>query len=307
MSLDAAVHDRIDQLVKSNPVVLFMKGTPQQPMCGFSARTISALNSVLPDYATFNVLDDEQIREGIKAYGNWPTIPQLYINGELVGGCDIVISMLNSGELHQQLGMAAPDRTPPQITLTDAAANKIRQAMQGHDGMALHFAIDSGWDSQFNLAPLQGGEIVSQSNGVEIAMDIASAQRAKGAVIDWVKVMTGEGLSVSLPGAPPPVKDLSVTELAEKLAAGNITLVDVRDAADRAKASIAAAQPLDDDLMQSLNKLPHNSELAFICHHGNSSRGAAEHFRKQGFTRVYNVTGGMDAWSQEVDSGVPRY
>jgi monothiol glutaredoxin len=307
MSLDATIHDRIDQLVKNNPVVLFMKGTPQQPMCGFSARTISALNSVLPDYATFNVLDDEQVREGIKAYGNWPTIPQLYINGELVGGCDIVISMLNSGELHQQLGLAAPDRTPPDITLTDAAADKIRQAMQGHDGMALHFSIDSGWESQFNLAPLQGQEIVSQANGIAIAMDVATAQRAKGAVIDWVKVMTGEGLSVSLPSAPPAAKDLSVTELETKLASGSITLVDVRDAGERAKASIDAALPLDDETMQFLGNLPHDTELAFICHHGNSSRGAAEHFRKQGFTSVYNVAGGMDAWSQEVDNSVPRY
>lgn len=307
MSLATAVHDRIDQLVKNNPVVLFMKGTPQQPMCGFSARTISALNSVLPDYTTFNVLDDEEVREGIKAYGNWPTIPQLYINGELVGGCDIIVSMLNSGELHQQLGLAAPDRTPPEITLTDAAAEKIRQAMQGHDGVALHFAVDSGWESQFNLAPLQGGEIISQSNGVDIAMDIATAQRAKGAVIDWVKVMTGEGLSVSLPGAPPPVKEITVTELAEKLASGQITLVDVRDADERAQASIAAAQPLNDDSMQTLNKLPHDTELAFICHYGKSSLGAAEHFRKQGFTHVYNVKGGMEAWSQEVDSTIPRY
>lgn len=307
MSLATAVHDRIDQLVKNNPVVLFMKGTPQQPMCGFSARTISALNSVLPDYTTFNVLDDEEVREGIKAYGNWPTIPQLYINGELVGGCDIIVSMLNSGELHQQLGLAAPDRTPPEITLTDAAAEKIRQAMHGHDGVALHFAVDSGWESQFNLAPLQGGEIISQSNGVDIAMDIATAQRAKGAVIDWVKVMTGEGLSVSLPGAPPPVKEITVTELAEKLASGQITLVDVRDADERAQSSIAAAQPLNDDSMQTLNKLPHDTELAFICHYGKSSLGAAEHFRKQGFTHVYNVKGGMEAWSQEVDSTIPRY
>lgn len=307
MSSDAGAHERIDQLVKGNPVVLFMKGTPKQPMCGFSARTVAALDSVLPSYASFNVLEDEQIREGIKSYGNWPTIPQLYINGELVGGCDIVMSMLNSGELHQQLGLEAPDRTPPDITLTDAAAEKINQAMQGHDGMALHFSIDSGWDSQFNLGPLQGGEIVATSNGVEIAMDIATAQRAKGAVIDWVKVMTGEGLSVSLPGAPPPVQDLSVTALAEKLAADAITLVDVRAGEDRAKASIAAATPLDDDSMKSLSQLPHDTPLAFICHHGNSSRGPAEYFRNQGFTQVFNVQGGIDAWSQEVDSTVPRY
>ncbi len=307
MNLDSAVRDRIDQLVKGNQVVLFMKGTPQQPMCGFSARTIAALDSVLPDYTSFNVLEDEQVREGIKAYGNWPTIPQLYINGELVGGCDIVIAMLNSGELHQQLGLPAPDRSPPDITLTDLAAERIRQAMQGHEGMALHLSIDSGWDSQFNLGPLQGGEIVTTANGVEIAMDIATAQRARGAVIDWVKVMTGEGLSVTLPGAPPPVKTLSVTELAEKLNTGNVTLIDVRPAEDRAKASLAAALPLDDELMEKLGKLPRESELAFICHHGNSSLGAAEHFRKQGFTSVYNVKGGMDAWSQEVDNSIPRY
>jgi len=307
MNLNPAVHERIDQLVKGNQVVLFMKGTPQQPMCGFSARTVAALDSVLPDYASFNVLEDEQVREGIKAYGNWPTIPQLYINGELVGGCDIVISMLNSGELHQQLGLAAPDRSPPQITLTDLAAERIRQAMQGHEGMALHFSIDSGWDSQFNLGPLQGGEIVSTANGVEIAMDIATAQRARGATIDWVKVMTGEGLSVTLPGAPPPVKTLSVTDLASKLTAGNVMLIDVRAAEDRARASIPAALPLDEKLMERLGKLPHETELAFICHHGNSSLGVAEHFRKQGFTSVYNVKGGMDAWSLEVDSNIPRY
>ncbi len=307
MSLDAALQDRIDQLVKDNPVILFMKGTPQQPMCGFSARSVAALDSLLPDYASFNVLEDAEVREGIKAYGNWPTIPQLYINGELVGGCDIIISMLNSGELHQQLGLAAPDRSPPDMTLTDLAADRIRQAMQGHDGMALHLSIDSGWDSQFNLGPLQGGEIVATANGLEIAMDIATAQRARGAVIDWVKAMTGEGLSVSLPGAPPPVQDLNVTELAAKLAAGEITLVDVRSAEDRAKASLTTALPLDEALMQQLNQLPRDTALAFICHHGNSSRGAAEHFRKQGFTEVYNVKGGMDAWSQEVDSSIPRY
>jgi monothiol glutaredoxin len=307
MNLNPAVHERIDQLVKGNQVVLFMKGTPQQPMCGFSARTVAALDSVLPDYASFNVLEDEQVREGIKAYGNWPTIPQLYINGELVGGCDIVISMLNSGELHQQLGLAAPDRSPPQITLTDLAAERISQAMQGHEGMALHFSIDSGWDSQFNLGPVQGGEIVATANGVEIAMDIATAQRARGAIIDWVKVMTGEGLSVTLPGAPPPVKTLSVTDLAAKLANGSVMLVDVRGAEDRARASLPAALPLGDELMERLGKLPHETELAFICHHGNSSLGVAEHFRKQGFTSVYNVKGGMDAWSLEVDSNVPRY
>ncbi len=118
MSLSDSVKSKIDNYVHGNKVVLFMKGTPQQPQCGFSAKTIAALDSLLPDYASVNVLDDPEIREGIKAYGDWPTIPQLYIDGELVGGCDIVLNMLNSGELHECLDLEPPDRTPPEITLT---------------------------------------------------------------------------------------------------------------------------------------------------------------------------------------------
>jgi len=307
MSLNDALRERIEGHINGSKVVLFMKGTPRQPQCGFSARTVAALNSVWPDYATVNVLEDPEIREGIKTYSNWPTIPQLYINGELVGGCDIVVGMLNSGELHEILGLAQPDRTPPKLTVTDAAAEKIREAMSGHEGVALHFQVDANWDSEFNLAPPQEGEIAAESNGITVMMDLATAQRVQGAVIDWVKSMTGEGLSVELPAAPPPVRQLPVRELAEKLKAGGIMLLDVRAADERAKAVIAGAKALDERMMDELAKMPRDTELAFICHHGNSSRGAAEYFRKQGFTRVNNVAGGMDAWSQEIDPAVPRY
>ncbi len=307
MSLSETTREKIENHVKSNKVVLFMKGTPEQPMCGFSARTIAALNSVWPDYASVNVLDDEAIREGIKAYSNWPTIPQLYIDGELIGGCDIVLGMLNSGELHQTLGLPEPDRTPPEISLTDAAAAKIRESLQGHEGIALHFAIDANWESQFSLAPATGEEIAAQSNGITVLMDLATAQRASGARIDWVKSLTGEGLSIDLPAAPPPVQDMSVTELSERLPSGDIVLIDVRGPENRAKASLAQALVLDQEMLDKLARMPKDTELAFMCHTGNSSRKAAEHFRKQGFTRVHNVTGGIDAWSVEIDSGVPRY
>lgn len=307
MNLNDEVRQRIDELVNGNQVVLFMKGTPQQPMCGFSARTVAALDSVIPGYASVNVLEDESIREGIKVYGDWPTIPQLYVNGELVGGCDIVISMLNSGELHQQLGLEAPDRTPPEIHITDEAAEKIREATEGHEGMGLHFQVDANWDAQFNLAPAQGNEIAAESNGIRILMDLATAQRAAGAEIDWVKTMTGEGLSVNLPSAPPPVRQLSVTELAERLARKDVRLIDIRSEDERSKAFIEGAEVLDQKLMDELAALPKDTELAFLCHHGNSSMGAAEYFRKQGFTAVHSVTGGIEAWSNEVDSKVPRY
>ncbi len=96
--------DRIRQTVTSNPVVLFMKGTPTFPQCGFSARAIQILKACgVNAPATVNVLEDEEIRQGIKEFANWPTIPQLYVNGEFVGGSDIMTEMYQSGELQQVL------------------------------------------------------------------------------------------------------------------------------------------------------------------------------------------------------------
>ena len=95
---------RIDDLVKGNRVVLFMKGTAQFPMCGFSGRAVQILKAcAVDDLTTVNVLEDPEIRQGIKEYANWPTIPQLYVNGEFVGGCDILREMYASGELKQLL------------------------------------------------------------------------------------------------------------------------------------------------------------------------------------------------------------
>jgi monothiol glutaredoxin len=96
---------RIKQQVESHPVVLFMKGTPQMPQCGFSALAVQVLNACgVQDFHTVNVLADNEIRQGIKEYANWPTIPQLYVNGEFVGGSDIMREMYQSGELQKLLG-----------------------------------------------------------------------------------------------------------------------------------------------------------------------------------------------------------
>ena len=102
------VQQRIDQLVKGNRVVLFMKGTAQFPQCGFSGRAIQVMKACgVSDLKTFNVFDDEGVRQGIKDYAQWPTIPQLYVNGEFVGGSDIMMEMYQSGELQQLLAAKA--------------------------------------------------------------------------------------------------------------------------------------------------------------------------------------------------------
>lgn len=109
------IRDAISEAIAENPVILFMKGTPEQPMCGFSARTVGALQALNAQFAAVDILPDPRIRQELSALSNWPTIPQLFVNGELVGGCDIVTEMFESGELAQTLGLedaAAPVETP---------------------------------------------------------------------------------------------------------------------------------------------------------------------------------------------------
>ncbi|MEJ7776344.1 MAG: Grx4 family monothiol glutaredoxin [Sphingomicrobium sp.] len=98
--------ERIDEIVRKHDVVLFMKGTPLFPQCGFSGRAISILDHLGVPFETVDVLQDQEIRQGIKAYGDWPTVPQLYVKGEFVGGSDIMMEMFESGELQQLV--AAP-------------------------------------------------------------------------------------------------------------------------------------------------------------------------------------------------------
>jgi len=306
-NLGDATREKIENIVRQNRVVLFMKGTPKSPMCGFSAKTIGLLDSILDDYKSVDVLEDPEIREGIKVYGNWPTIPQLYIDGELVGGCDIVTAMFNSSELHEMLGVEAPDRTPPEVTITDAAAAKILEAMEGHEGIGLHFAVDANWQSQFNVAPAEGHELKVVANGITMFFDLASAQRANGAIIDWVETLQGSGLTIHLPKAPAPVKQMSVAELKQRLADNSVILIDVRGSEERALASLDSARAMNDEAMKVIEAMPKDTALAFICHTGNRSQVAGEYFRKQGFTNVSNVAGGINAWSKEIDPSVPLY
>jgi monothiol glutaredoxin len=98
------IHDTIKEQVAQNRVVLYMKGTPQFPQCGFSSTVAEVLKRCgVTEYASFNVLQDDALRQGIKEFSNWPTVPQLYVNGEFVGGCDIVREMYQTGELQQLL------------------------------------------------------------------------------------------------------------------------------------------------------------------------------------------------------------
>lgn len=308
MSLDPAVQQRIRSLLETHPVVLFMKGTPHAPQCGFSARTVQALSAVgVDDYHAVDVLADADIREGIKLYGNWPTIPQLYIRGELVGGSDIVGQMADSGELQSALGLPPPDRTPPTVEVTPAAIAMLRNAIdQAGEGIAVQVQVDPQFQARLQLVPADDKSIATTLDGVRLQFDLASARRASGLTIDWADDERGRGLVIAHPSAPKPVRELAPEAARDMLANAALTIVDVRPAEERALASLPHPHRTLDDGVESLESLAKDAPIAFICHHGGRSAQAAEHFRGLGFREVYNVTGGIDAWAQ-LDSAIPRY
>ncbi len=309
MSLSAETRARIEQLLADNPVVLFMKGRPGAPQCGFSAKAAGILDGLVGRYAHVDVLSDPELREGIKLYGQWPTIPQLYVRGELLGGSDIIQQMHDSGELHEALGLPAPDRTPPPVEISERAAEAIRGALaNAGDGEVLHVSVDPRFNARFELRPAAGSEIVAESAGIRLHFDLASAPRAHGLRIDWVEDVRGAGLAIHNPNAPAAVKSMTVQQLHDHVIAGTIDVIDVRPADARAFAPFPYPhEVLDEDSRERLEALPKDLPIAFLCHHGVSSRQAAEYFRGLGFHDLHNVEGGIDAWSRQIDPKVPLY
>ena len=308
MSVSSDIEQRIESAIASSKVVLYMKGTRTQPQCGFSATVVGILDNLIPDYATVNVLEDPEIREGIKAYSNWPTIPQLYVDSEFLGGCDVIQQMYNSGQLHETLGLAPVSRSVPSISISDAAAAAIQQTTAQHQGASVHLKISPNWQHEFSLAPAQGHEIKASSNGIDILFDLDSAARAEGLTLDLTEDGGESGFVINNPNAPPPVNQMSVETLKGFIDNGDAEhLYDVRPADERAIAVIPGAKMLDDATMQEIESLPKDAMLVFHCHHGSRSQQAAEYFRQQGYTNVHNLSGGIDAWSQQIDPAVKRY
>ncbi|GIW39647.1 MAG: glutaredoxin-like protein [Candidatus Binatia bacterium] len=308
VSLTEELRRRIESLIRSHDVVLFMKGNRMFPQCGFSARVVQILDQLLPDYATVDVLEDPEIREGIKEYSCWPTIPQLYIRGEFIGGCDIVTDLYLSGELHKKLGLRPPERKVPNLRITEAAAKRIREYLERAPDKFLHLSIDPAYRSELRLGPRHGGEIEARSEGISVLMDPATAERAEGVSIDVVETETGVSFRIENPNAPRPVPELSPREVQRMREEGvRFEFVDCRTPEERAIAKIEGTRLLDDETVRYLESLPKDTMLVFHCHHGVRSLEAAERFRSKGFRNVYSLAGGIDAWSREVDPSVPRY
>lgn len=309
MPLSEPLRARFQDLVKQNKVVLFMKGTRAAPACGFSAAVVQILDDLVPTYETVNVLADPEVRDGIKEFSSWPTIPQLYVGGEFIGGSDIVREMAESGELAKAVGASgAAGANKPNVTITAAAAKALKDAAAGNEGEILHVEISARFEYNLYFGPSERGEIEVEANGLRLAMNRGSAMRAEGLSIDFVEGPDGAGFKLTSPLEPAKVKPLSVKELKGWLDQKKpFELFDVRTERERDIALIEGSTLLDKDGEEKLLSLPKDTPIVFQCHHGMRSRSAAEAFLTQGYRNVYNLTGGIEAWSSEIDPKVPHY
>ncbi len=330
-TLPENVRQQLTDLVSTNEVILFMKGNRHFPQCGFSAQVVQILNGHLNKYQTVNVLQDPAIRDGIKAFSSWPTIPQLYVKGEFVGGCDIIKELQGSGELAKLLadtaqakgaagGAAAPGAAAkgaaakaPAIKMTPEAVAALKKAQDddaaggGAPGV-LRVEIDPQFSVDLFFGDKADGDFVVDAGGISLHVDQDTATRADGLSIAYVQGPSGGAFRIDNPNEPARVKSITVGEVKKLLTEkAPFTFFDVRPENERSRAKLSEAQPLDDAAYAKLESMDRKAMIVFHCHHGGRSRAAAEHFLREGFTNVYNMEGGIDAWSETVDSTVPRY
>lgn len=297
----------IETLVRQHDFVLFMKGSRRQPQCGFSAAVVDALDEWLDDYATVDVLSDPAVRDGIKEYSSWPTIPQFYARGEFVGGGDIVRELARSGELAQVTGTARREFTPPSVEVTPSAAAQFVAAIGGKAGDFVHLRVMPRGQYDLSLGPKGENDVAVDCGAITLLLDAGSARRADGLRIDFVEGPGGKGFQIRNVNQPT-VRQMSVAELQSGIKTGDpMQVFDVRGEDERRIAKLPFARALDAAGEAALLALPKDTMIVFHCHHGGRSQRAAEHFLNQGFTRVANVVGGIDRWSTEIDPSVPRY
>jgi monothiol glutaredoxin len=306
MALTDELRSRIQETLDANRVVVYMKGNKMFPRCGFSAAVVGALDEIGVDYETVDVLSDPDIRQGIKDFTEWPTIPQLYIDQEFVGGSDIIKQMVATGELHQMLGVAFEEVQPPAVHLTDAMVQAFQASSADQEGQ-IRIEISTDFRYGVGFTPKSPGDLEVVSNGLTILFDRASAKRADGMTLDFTPGPDG-GIKVDNPNEPASVGNLSVQELKALLDDGaEMTLLDVRTTDERETAAISGAILYDEAGRAQLAGLAKDALIVFHCHHGGRSMAAAQEALEQGYSQVYNVAGGIDAWSAHVDPSVPRY
>jgi len=208
MATNEPIRKQISETLASNRVVLFMKGNRRMPQCGFSAQVVQILDKLVPSYETVDVLRSPELRDGIKEFSQWPTIPQLYVDGQFIGGCDIVREMDASGELQKRIGAEVSEPKTPTITISEAAAKAFTASVADAGGDSLRLQIDAQFQHELVFGPRGPDDIEVRTSGLTVLLDRSSAGRANGASIDFIDG-SGGGFKITNPNEPPKVKQLT--------------------------------------------------------------------------------------------------
>ena len=208
MATNEPIRKQISEILASNRVVLFMKGNRQMPQCGFSAQVVKILDKLVPSYETVDVLRSPELRDGIKEFSQWPTIPQLYVDGQFIGGCDIVREMDASGELQKCIGAEVSEPKTPTITISEAAAKAFTASVADAGGDSLRLQIDAQFQHELVFGPRGPDDIEVRTSGLTVLLDRSTAGRANGVSIDFIDG-SGGGFKITNPNEPPKVKQLT--------------------------------------------------------------------------------------------------
>lgn len=304
--MNLSPNERIEKFIAQNQIALFIKGTADRPECGFSKTVVDILYLFVPDFGCYNILADQEVREEIKKYSNWPTLPQIYINGEFIGGCDIIKEMLENGELAKLLKIDPP-KVPPKLHITEKAENAFKDAMKGESNK-IRLEISSRFHNDIFFDEQGLEDFVIDYKEFSLLIDPLSALRANEMTIDFMIDGAAQGFIFNNPNEPAKLKEISPAEVKVwQRENKDFLLIDVRPLEEREIAKIDLAMPLYELSLLKREKLDKNLPIIFHCHFGSRSKREAEKWRFLGFKNVFNLVGGIDAWSRQIDNDVPLY
>jgi monothiol glutaredoxin len=216
--------------------------------------------------------------------------------------------MFTEGELFARLDVEVPDAKPPEIEITEAAATALARLAEEAEVRDLRLSIDARFRNGLFFGPTAPGDLRVESNGVVLFVDPLTARRAAGVSIDAVDTPGGPGFRIENPNAGPAFREIGVREVKARLDDGDrFEFYDVRGPEERAIACFDASRLLDPEAAAQIETFDRDTPLIFYSHHGERSQAVAKHFAALGFRWAFSLTGGIDAWSREIDPSVPRY
>lgn len=298
----------IEFIFNVNCVVLFMKGQLIMLQCGFLVKVVGVLQDLGVEFVYVNVLVDVEICEGIKVYGDWLIILQLYIDGELVGGSDIILQMVGSGELSSVFGLVVLDCILLCIIVILVVVEMLCGVLVDVLGVFLQLGIDVCFQLSFQLVLYDDNVIVVEFNGLCVQFDLVSVCCVDGIIIDWVDDIWGQGLVIDNFNVFKLVQELGVCDVDDWLCVGIVIVVDVCLVDECVIVVINGLfEIFDGDNCVCLEVLFKDIVLVFLCYYGGCSVQVVEQFCVLGFIMVYNIIGGIDVWFKDVDNSVLIY